>query len=55
MMQRTHAKDDIMYKLTAFPKQVMLRDGTGVTVRPLSDSDADALLSFFKGVPQHER
>lgn len=44
-----------MYKLTAFPKEVRLRDGSSVTMRPLSNADAGALLSFFERVPEHDR
>jgi L-amino acid N-acyltransferase YncA len=44
-----------MYKLTAFPKEVILRDGTTITVRPLAEADSDALLAFFERVPAHER
>lgn len=44
-----------VYKLTAYPKQVALRDGRAVTVRPLADDDADALLKFFLGVPAEDR
>lgn len=43
------------YKLTAYPKQVSLRDGRAVTVRPLASTDADALLKFFLGLPTEDR
>lgn len=44
-----------MYKLTAYPKQATLRDGSSVTLRPLSDSDSEALSAFFARVPEEER
>jgi L-amino acid N-acyltransferase YncA len=44
-----------VYKLTAYPKQVSLRDGRTVSVRPLADTDADALLKFFIGLPTEDR
>ena len=44
-----------MYKLTAFPKDVTLRDGSKVTVRPLSVDDRELLLDFFRRVPEEER
>ena len=42
------------YKLTAYPKEVDLEDGTGVVLKPMSQEDADALLEFFLGVPSEE-
>jgi L-amino acid N-acyltransferase YncA len=44
-----------MYKLTAFPKEVPLRDGSTVTLRPLCQSDTEALSSFFGRVSEHDR
>jgi L-amino acid N-acyltransferase YncA len=44
-----------MYKLTAFPKDITLRDGSSVTVRAMTAVDREALLEFFKRVPQEER
>jgi L-amino acid N-acyltransferase YncA len=44
-----------MYKLSAFPKDVTLRDETTVSVRPLGESDGEALLAFFSRVPETER
>jgi L-amino acid N-acyltransferase YncA len=43
------------YKLTAYPKELMLRDGANVVVRPLSEGDEDALGEFFRKVPGHDR
>jgi L-amino acid N-acyltransferase YncA len=44
-----------MYKLAAFPKDVVLRDGSAITLRPLDQADARELLSFFERVPEHDR
>jgi len=43
------------YTLTAYPKQITLRDGSEVTIRPLSGEDADLLLAFYLRVPEQER
>ena len=43
------------YKLTAYPKELMLRDGANVRVRPLCEADEDALAVFFRNVPAHDR
>lgn len=44
-----------MYTLTEFPKNIALRDGSTVAVRPLCQADAGELLSFFERVPEHDR
>jgi L-amino acid N-acyltransferase YncA len=44
-----------VYKLTAYPKQISLRDGRAVTVRPLAETDADALHAFFAHLPAEDR
>jgi L-amino acid N-acyltransferase YncA len=44
-----------VYKLTAYPKQITLRDGRPVTVRPLAETDSDALYQFFTRVPAEDR
>jgi L-amino acid N-acyltransferase YncA len=44
-----------MYKLTAYPKQAMLRDSSSLTLRPLHESDAQALSAFFARIPEEER
>lgn len=38
-----------------YPKEVILRDGTGVTLRPLSDGDEVLLRDFFLRLPAEER
>ncbi len=35
------------YKLSAYPKEVVLRDGTSIDLKPMTSADADALLKFF--------
>jgi len=39
----------------AYPKDIMLRDGDKVTVRPLDSSDKIRLLEFFERIPEEER
>ena len=43
------------YAIAAYPKEISLRDGSTLTVRPLESGDADRLLDFFLGVPEDER
>jgi L-amino acid N-acyltransferase YncA len=44
-----------VYPITAYPKEVQLRDQSSVVVRPLAAGDADALLAFFLSIPEDER
>ena len=39
----------------AYPKTIMLRDGTQVTIRPLITDDKVRMLQFFERVPEEER
>jgi len=39
----------------AYPKTILLRDGTQVVIRPLASEDATRLLEFFQGIPEEER
>lgn len=39
----------------AYPKTIMLRDGTRVELRPLEDGDKIRLLHFFERVPEADR
>ncbi len=39
----------------AYPKDIMLRDGDKVSVRPLDPEDKIALLEFFERIPEEER
>jgi L-amino acid N-acyltransferase YncA len=41
--------------LDDYPKELTLDDGTLVSVRPLSATDAEALLLFFQQLPEEER
>jgi len=43
------------YAITAYPKEVPLRDGPMVTIRPLEPGDEQPLLDFFRGIPDEER
>lgn len=44
-----------VYKLTAYPKEINLQDGTSVTLKPMIEDDADALLHLFLNIPPEER
>lgn len=44
-----------VYTISAYPKEITLRDGTHVTIRPLQPGDQEALLRFFLGIPEEER
>lgn len=41
--------------LEEYPKEIVLKDGTPVTLRPLEQGDADLLVSFFQRVPAEDR
>jgi L-amino acid N-acyltransferase YncA len=43
------------YKMTAYPKEITVRDGKKMTVRPLAPADSDALARFFLGLPAEDR
>lgn len=43
------------YRLSAYPTEKALLDGTGVTLRPMAPEDETGLLEFFLGVPEEER
>jgi len=40
--------------LKDYPKEVILKDGTGVTLRPLAHGDRDALFKMFRRLPKDE-
>lgn len=42
-------------RLSAYPKEVSLRDGSTVTLRPMEKRDKDGLLSFFLRIPEEDR
>jgi L-amino acid N-acyltransferase YncA len=44
-----------VYAIPAFPKEITLRDGTKVSVRPLEEGDAEELLAFFLELPEGDR
>jgi L-amino acid N-acyltransferase YncA len=41
--------------LAPYPKTILLRDGTEITLRPLAAEDKTQLLQFFERVPEEER
>lgn len=38
-----------------YPKEVVLRDGTEVVLRPVERSDQEMLIRFYQGFPEQER
>ncbi len=38
-----------------YPKEVKLKDGTAIELRPFERKDKDALLSFFRNMPEADR
>ncbi len=44
-----------VYTITAYPKQLTLRDGSAVTIRALQPDDERPLLDFFLGISDEER
>ncbi|MEW6338107.1 MAG: GNAT family N-acetyltransferase [Acidobacteriota bacterium] len=38
-----------------FPEELTLRDGSHVTIRPMTGTDGAALLSFFRALPEEDR
>ncbi|OQY48185.1 MAG: hypothetical protein B6240_04985 [Desulfobacteraceae bacterium 4572_87] len=52
--QRTLANLLKDYLLKDYPKEVILKDGAGVTLRPLADGDQDALFRMFHRFPKDE-
>ena len=38
-----------------YPKKIKLKDGAEVVIRPLQREDKEALLAFFKGLPDEDR
>jgi len=41
--------------MAEYPKDVVLRDGTRVTLRPLSKEDSEGLFQFFRQLPEEDR
>ncbi|MBI3303811.1 MAG: GNAT family N-acetyltransferase [Deltaproteobacteria bacterium] len=41
--------------LDEYPKEIILKDGTPVTLRPLERGDADQLVAFFQRIPEDDR
>lgn len=44
-----------IYRLAAYPKNITLRDGTRVVIRPMTPQDGEALQRFFQRIPSDER
>lgn len=43
------------YTIGAYPKNIILNDGSALTLRALERDDTDALLDFFLGIPEEDR
>jgi L-amino acid N-acyltransferase YncA len=41
--------------LEGYPKQIALRDGTAVVVRPVEAKDEEVLLAFYRALPEEDR
>lgn len=44
-----------IYSMTRYPRDIELRDGTHLTIRPMVPLDVDGLLEFFHQVPEEDR
>jgi len=44
-----------VYAIHRYPRDLELRDGTRVCLRPMAAGDADALLAFFHRIPEQDR
>src|SRR5579883_2118826 len=44
-----------VYTISRYPRDMGLRDGTRLTIRPLEQADCAALLAFFQRIPEQER
>jgi GNAT superfamily N-acetyltransferase len=45
----------VVYPITRYPRTLELRDGTCLTMRPMTGGDRPALLRFFLRIPEAER
>lgn len=43
------------WRSASYPKEISLRDGAKVVVRPVEQADEAALLAFFRKIPERER
>lgn len=41
--------------LAEYPKEIILKDGTRVTLRPMEHNDEGKLLTFFRRIPEQDR
>jgi len=44
-----------MIALNRYPREIMLRDGARLTLRPMTREDADRLWDFFRRIPPEDR
>ena len=48
-------KRDLKKYLLDYPKEIILKDGTGVSMKPLNPGDEDALFKMFKRLSEDDR
>ena len=41
--------------LDEYPKEIILKDGTALKLRPMVQGDKEGLMEFFSGIPEEER
>lgn len=51
---KTNARRSLAEATMDYPKEVILKDGTGVTLRPLEPGDEDALFEMFRRFSEDE-
>lgn len=44
-----------MFEIGIYPKKMTLRDGSSITLRPMTKDDSEGLLQFFLAIPEEER
>jgi len=48
-------REDKIMMLDEYPKEISLKDGSGVVLRPMVKEDESALLAFFQGLSEGDR
>jgi len=44
-----------VYKMSRYPREIELRDGSKATVRPMEAGDASSVVALFRRIPEDER
>lgn len=45
----------VVYPIPGYPTVRLMEDGEPMTIRPMLPTDGDALLDFFRGIPEEDR